>query len=426
MAPICEVKKEIYVPSPQARVGTSVSMTYIGRGLRREEVQALVRSSDWSDTVRRRTSEDNGRTWSNWELVYEETPVQGGFTQSGGPPQRGTGPHDPVADRLVKPVFQRIVEGDPQVAMRALWSGKRLFCDHGFYQLSSDDGRTWGEARQLKYEEGPDFDPDHWGAPEYFRSNEMYIGGATVLSNGSMAISATVPVLHRDAEDEKVPSVFPNNYREACVAGAMCFVGRWNAQHRDYEWTASEPVFLPRRKSTRGLVELDLNELSNGNLLLLMRGSNTGLDPVECPGRKWFSISRDGGATWSAVRDMRYDTGETLYSPASISTSIRSSATGRLYWMGNIPDSPPDGNSPRYPLQIVEIDEEELCFKRETLTVIDDRDPERDSEHVQLSNFSVLEDRESGEVEVYLTRLGERGGGEDVWTADAYKYTLTF
>jgi hypothetical protein len=29
-------------------------------------------------------------------------------------------------------------------------------------------------------------------------------------------------------------------------------------------------------------------------------------------------------------------------------------------------------------------------------------------------------------MEVYLTRLGEHGGGPDVWTADAYKYTLLF
>ncbi len=68
MAPICQVKKEAYVPSPEPRVATSVSMTYIGRMLRREEVRSLIRSSDWADTVRRRTSEDNGKNWSEWEF----------------------------------------------------------------------------------------------------------------------------------------------------------------------------------------------------------------------------------------------------------------------------------------------------------------------------------------------------------------------
>ena len=426
MAPVCEVRKEVYVPSPEPGVAPSVSMSYIGQGLRREEGRALVRSSDWSDTVRRRTSEDNGRTWSEWELVYEQAPTQGEFTQSGGPSQRGTGPYDPVSGRLIKPVFQRVVQGDPRVAMKAIWSGNRLFCDHGFYQLSGDDGRTWGDARQLMYEDGPAFDPDDWGNPEYFRTNEMYIGRAIAVSNGTVVISATVPVPHRDEEDEKVPSVFPNNYREGCVAGVMCFVGRWNGGRQDYGWTASESICLPRRVSTRGLVELDLSELTNGHLLLLMRGSNVGLDPVACPGRKWFSVSRDGGLTWSKPGDIRYDTGEQLYSPASISRTIRSTKTGKLYWAGNIPDAPPDGNSPRYPLQIVEIDEDGPSFRKDTVTVIDDRHPAHDSEHVQLSNFSLLENRETQEMEVYLTRLGARGSGADTWTADAYRYTLTF
>jgi len=310
--------------------------------------------------------------------------------------------------------------------MKEIWSGNRLFCDHGFYQLSDDDGLTWGEGHQLLYEDGPEFDPDDWGAAGSFRTNEMYIGGAAVLSNGTVAIASTIPVSYRDEEDEKVPSVFPNDYREGCVAGAICFVGHWNAARQDYDWATSNSIFVPRASSTRGLVELALSELSNGHLLLIMRGSNTGLDPIECPARKWFSISRDGGLTWDPVQDIRYDTGEQFYSPASISKTIRSTATGKLYWMGNITDVPADGNSPRYPLQIVEIDEENPSFKKETLTIVDQRDPALDSEHLQLSNFSLLENRETHEMETYLIKLGQNGGGPDVWTADAYKYTLTF
>lgn len=425
-SPICEVKKEVYVPSPEPRVGTSVSMTYIGRKLRRQEVRSLIRSSDWHDTVRRRMSEDNGKNWTDWELVYEEAPTQRDFTQSGGPSQRGTGPYDPVSGRLIKPVFQRVIKGDPKVAMKEIWSGNRLFSDHGFYQLSADDGRSWGKAHQLMYEDGPEFDPGNWGDEVFFRTNEMYIGRAIAVSNGTVIISSTIPVPYRDEEDEKLPSVFPNDYREGCVAGAICFVGRWNDERKDYDWKKSKPVFLPRSMSTRGLVELDLSELTDGSLLLIMRGSNTGLDPVKYPARKWFSVSRDGGLNWSEVSDIRYDTGEKLYSPASISRTIRSTKTGRLYFMGNIPDVPPDGNSPRYPLQMVEIDEDGPSFKKDTVTVIDDRDPNRDSEHLQLSNFSLLEDRETHDMEVYLIRLGENGGGPDIWTADAYKYTLLF
>ena len=92
--------------------------------------------------------------------------------------------------------------------------------------------------------------------------------------------------------------------------------------------------------------------------------------------------------------------------------------------IGNISELPVDGKAQRYPLQIIEIDEDIICFKKDTMTIIDDRDPARDSESLQLSNYSMLEYRETKEIEIYLTRLGERGGGANIWTADTYKYTL--
>ena len=85
MPTICEVYKELYVPSSRERVATSVNLTYIGQGLRMQETQSQVSSSDWSSHVHQRDSEDNGETWSDWELVYGEAPTQGDFTQSGGP-----------------------------------------------------------------------------------------------------------------------------------------------------------------------------------------------------------------------------------------------------------------------------------------------------------------------------------------------------
>jgi hypothetical protein len=92
--------------------------------------------------------------------------------------------------------------------------------------------------------------------------------------------------------------------------------------------------------------------------------------------------------------------------------------------VGNISEHPVDGNAPGYPLQIIEIDEDIRCFKKDTTTIIDDGDPAHDSESLQLSNYSMLENRETKEIEMYLTRLGERGSGANIWTADTYKYTL--
>jgi len=419
------VKKELYAPSPEPRTGISLSMKYIGNGLKMEEIRALIKSSDWVEQPRKRISVDNGRTWSDWEIIDEKSTVQGDYTQSGGESQDGTGSYDPVSKRLIKPVFQRIIKGKPEVAMSELWKGIRLFSDHGFYQLSEDDGLTWSKAYMLKYEEGPDFDKNNWGDEKFFRTNEMYIGNAVTLKNGSVIITATIPVPFMDDEDKDIPSVFPNTYREGCVAGAICFVGRWNESMKNYDWQCSNSIFVPRRVSTRGLVELNISELTDGRLLMIARGSNTGLDPLKYPGRKWYSVSEDGGLTWCNINDIRFDTGEQIYSPASISSMIRSSINGRLYWTGNISEQPVEGNSPRYPLVITEIDEEKICFVKNSLTIIDDRDMVHDSDALQLSNFSIFENRETRDIEIYLLRLGERGGGPDVWSADVYKYTLS-
>ena len=210
------------------------------------------------------------------------------------------------------------------------------------------------------------------------------------------------------------------------MAGVVCFVGRWDENRKDYQWETSNRIFLPRRISTRGLVESDLSELKNGNLLLIMRGSNAGLDPLECPGRKWMSVSEDGGMTWSPVTDLRYDNGEQFYSPATYAKTLRSAKTGKLYCFLNISDTPPQGNGPRYPLQVAQVDEEKVALIKDTVTVIDTRNPEEDSEHLQLTNFSLLEDRETNVVELYLTRLGAKGPEPDLWTADTYKYLIDF
>jgi len=423
---ICTIEKELYIPSPDSHTSTTVKIEYIGKGIKREEYRSNISSSDWTDTHRKRYSLDNGRHWSAWQPIFKEAPRQNGFVLSGGSSQDGTGPFDSASGMLIKVVFQRIFQGDPEEALSVVWSGDRRFCDHGFYQLSADNGEHWDDGHLLKYEEGPDFDPENWGNPAYFRSNEMYIGGIAVHSKGNVIIAATVPVLFRDAEDEKTPLVFPNTYREGCVGGAICFVGKWNPELKDYSWQTSNRVFLPRKVSTRGLVEIDISELKDGRLLLLMRGSNYGMDPLECPARKWYSVSEDGGLTWSEVKDFRYDTGEQFFSPASIGRTFRSTASGKLYYFLNIVSMDTLASGPRYPLLVAEIDEENVSLIKETVTIVDDRNPKLDSASLQLSNFNLLEDRENQLLELYLMRIGERGGGSKIWDSDTYRYVIKF
>jgi hypothetical protein len=165
-------------------------------------------------------------------------------------------------------------------------------------------------------------------------------------------------------------------------------------------------------------------ELADGRVLVIWRGSDT----PETPGRKWFSISEGGGVTLSPVQELKYDDGTRFYSPSSIHYTIRHSVSGKLYWLANICPEPPHGNEPRYPLVIAEVDETIPVIKRHTVQVIVDRGP-WESEAVQWSNFSPLENRETHELELYMTPIGSKATYQespvDFWEADCYKFTVS-
>ena len=153
--------------------------------------------------------------------------------------------------------------------------------------------------------------------------------------------------------------------------GAVCFIGtRDNAAHV-HHWTAGGRLAISPDKSSRGLMEPAAAELTDGRVLIIFRGSNT----KTTPGRKWFTVSGDGGKTLSAVEELKYDDGTSFYSPSSYHAMIRHSQTKKLYWLGNICATPPKGNSPRYPLVITEVDEAIPALRKATVTAIDDRAP---------------------------------------------------
>ena len=184
------------------------------------------------------------------------------------------------------------------------------------------------------------------------------------------------------------------------------------------EWRPSTQEYLSPERSARGLLEPDAAVLKDGRVLVVCRGSNT----ATTPGRKWFSISADGGRTLSRFEALRYDDGSPFYSPSSIHTFVRSSKNGRLYWLANIVDGPPSGNGPRYPLVLAEIDEEKVAVRKDRLTTVDERGMD-EPVALQLSNFSVLEDRETQNIEIYLTRLGENP--EHFWQGAVYRYVFS-
>jgi hypothetical protein len=172
-------------------------------------------------------------------------------------------------------------------------------------------------------------------------------------------------------------------------------------------------------------MEPEVAELADGRLLVVWRGSTHGWDGsvAKLPGRKFFSVSFDGGRTLTPPAVWKYDDGSDFYSPSSYHRVIRHSVTGKLYWLGNISDTPPSGNSPRYPLVLAEVDEAKAALKKGTVTVIDDRQAGQPAQ-IQFSNFSLLEDRETHQLELRLTTYGQEPDPADWATADNYKYFL--
>jgi hypothetical protein len=179
----------------------------------------------------------------------------------------------------------------------------------------------------------------------------------------------------------------------------LVLVGTWtNGQH--LSWRASQRVVGDPKRSTRGLIEPTLAEFPDGRILMVMRGSNGGkADPRhELSSYKWFVVSRDGGETWSAPEPWSFEDGKPLYSPSSMSTLFRHS-TGRYFWAGNLSSSNCEGNSPRWPLVIGEVDRGSLKVLHSSVLTVDTLRPEDKTRgRLDLSHLTFLEDRENKQI----------------------------
>jgi hypothetical protein len=248
----------------------------------------------------------------------------------------------------------------------------------------------------------------------------MYSGYNFIFDdNGDILYSAVVEMPHE--EDGKTET----------VGGIRIFRGKWNAEKNHYQWESPAKLSVSKKISGRGLMEPFLAKLKTGVLYLDMRGSTHG-QPSGVQGlaepRHWCSSSKDGGNTWEAVSDLKFDTGEQFWAPSSFAKLIRSSKNGKLFWIGNISLSErPDGNWPRMPLYIAEFDEDKIAIKKDSLTVIDNKESADICPKSQYSNFSLLENRDTGTIELYLTRYGEKGKLKTpaYFEADVFKYEIT-
>jgi len=404
----------------------SRNQSYVGEGVRRVDTRTVTSESDYANEIYVRYSEDNGKTWTAWQDVYREAyRTRGDMELLWSKPESGV--YNRLHGHYVALNMQRLFLENHHESYKKFWGeGKKTFTDHCFLWVSKDL-KDW-KWQQVKYEDGTDFSEDDWGREGYVNINEAYSGcNLEVLENGDIIfpvganVMSCCRILGIDVND-----VFPSCPQ--IMNGLIVSRGRWNEAEEKYYLAPSKPAVISDLKSSRGIDEPTIMPLKSGRIIVVFRGSNVMSKGWNTriqkgtPAHKWYTFSDDGGKAFTEPVPWHYDNGEVFYSPASISQFLRSTKNAKVYWFGNITGPEAYGNSPRYPLVMAEVDEQTGFLKRETYTVIDNRDPKKESEALQLSNFGLLEDRETKDIELYLTKLG--ANREDQWRSDAYRYII--
>ena len=236
-----------------------------------------------------------------------------------------------------------------------------------------------------------------------------------LTSRGTLLIPACGKILGDDGTPVHHRGCWSPLYQAATVRGRRAADGT-------FAYSLGGIARIDPEASSRGLSENTLVELRDGRIAMVARGYNS-MFP-ERPGYKWACFSSDDGASWSEPRPFGCDGGEPIESSSTGSALLRCARTRRLYWIGNlcIRGRRANGNWPRSPLVVAEVDEERFAIVRSSVAVIDEQAP-GEPETVQHSNFRFYQDRQSGELVLFLTRFGERDAKE--WKrADYYRYRV--
>ncbi len=398
-------------------------------GLTRVEYLSSSSESDYGTGGYRRFSEDNGKTWGEWEPL----PKQEAEPEKYGPHERSF-PYNPsyeyknsALNHYVGIGLERIYINGHEYAMSHIWnySGPSTLSDHSYLRVRRPDGSVFYQL--ITYEEGAEFNPEDPMNEDYLWKNNSYSGcNIIVEDNGDLLIPMGVPVRKccRMAGLD-VNEVFPS--RPDSLRGLIVIRAKWNGEK--YDFIPGRPVVISDLQSSRGVDEPTIAKLKSGRILVVFRGAyyinpkwNTRIEPGT-PGFKWYTYSDDGGKTFTPAMPWHFDDGEVIYSSASISHFFRDPRTDKLYWIGNITGHVTNEGWPRWPLQIVEVDETYGTAKKESLTVIDTR-REGESDRVQLSNFYYFQNRENGHLEMFLTKFSQFPG-EPWQRGEVWHYDIT-
>ena len=425
------VEKELIVPATGTGIAEKRLQYYLdAEGTVRKEVKEFQSQDDTADYREYRFSYDNGKTWTEWvrEPLPAREPVGNDEIDENLGYQNAQHVYNPVVGHFVSLQCQFIYIDGYAATEAHYWAGYTRPM-HSFLMIENANG-TAHERVLVKYEAGANYSRETYRTTDYLTTNISRGSDLIVLANGDILFNLCIPVnVACEMAGLNLQEVFPTTGGLGHAWALLVARGVWNADTEQYDITYSEPVIIDDTLSTRGLSEPMFAELSGGRILCIFRTSTDKvsgwtyrLDP-NAPACKYYVISEDGGKTFSEPKPWCYEDGEIVYSPASICQVVESEVSGKLFWIGNACSKEEvNGAYPRFPLYMIEINPQTGLAIRNSRVLIDTRRT-GESDKVQLSNFCILEDREAGTLEIYLSKLGQFTG-KPTYECETWKYTV--
>ena len=377
--------RDVFVPSPEQGTGVmGGSYSTESSGNRLVSIHSLTSRSDTVDAAFVRSSDDGGATWSDpdrWEMSFDHPQGTGRRHPRGGYVDLQTG-------RYISVWTEGILPSDDPLEGMIRWTLH--------YSVSEDGGRTQIVNEQIVHT-GDGYDAIHHLPGVSVGANCVMIGD---LGQRPLTRSDGVILIPVQSTPVGPDGTYHNPGAGYTYTDCLMLMGTWRNDGR-LDWTCSERIVGDPERTTRGVIEPTIAELADGSILMVMRGSNDARHDL--PGHRWMSRSTDAGITWTTPVPWTYDDSVAFHSPSSCSQLIPHS-DGRLFWMGNLCEQNPEGNRPRYPIILGEVDRHSGELIRSSVTSIDDRQP-GESEQLTLSNFYVREERGTGDLLLHMPRF---------------------